>query len=235
MNVGDKELDKSPDEAFILKAVSLSRSFSIGEAEVSVLKGLSLDIKRYEKLFLRGASGAGKSTLLYTLAGLEKPDSGSVIIDGKSLYDLSSTEQTIFRNKKIGYVFQNYFLMPDLNALENVTIPSMIKGRNDGVDKAVELLEKVGLRERLNHRPSELSGGEQQRVAIARALINDPEIIFADEPTGNLDSLTEEELMETLMNLVTENKKTLIVVTHDSKLAKLGDRQLVLADGQIMA
>lgn len=235
MNVGDKELDKSPDEAFILKAVSLSRSFSIGEAEVSVLKGLSLDIKRYEKLFLRGASGAGKSTLLYTLAGLEKPDSGSVIIDGKSLYDLSSTEQTIFRNKKIGYVFQNYFLMPDLNALENVTIPSMIKGRNDDVDKAVELLEKVGLRERLNHRPSELSGGEQQRVAIARALINDPEIIFADEPTGNLDSLTEEELMETLINLVTENKKTLIVVTHDSKLAKLGDRQLVLADGQIMA
>ena len=235
MNVGDKELDKSPDEAFILKAVSLSRSFSIGEAEVSVLKGLSLDIKRYEKLFLRGASGAGKSTLLYTLAGLEKPDSGSVIIDGKSLYDLSSTEQTIFRNKKIGYVFQNYFLMPDLNALENVTIPSMIKGRNDDIDKAVELLEKVGLRERLNHRPSELSGGEQQRVAIARALINDPEIIFADEPTGNLDSLTEEELMETLMNLVTENKKTLIVVTHDSKLAKLGDRQLVLADGQIMA
>ena len=235
MNVGDKELDKSPDDAFILKAVSLRRSFSIGEAEVSVLKGLSLDIKRYEKLFLRGASGAGKSTLLYTLAGLEKPDSGSVIIDGKSLYDLSSTEQTIFRNKKIGYVFQNYFLMPDLNALENVTIPSMIKGRNDDVDKAVELLEKVGLRERLNHRPSELSGGEQQRVAIARALINDPEIIFADEPTGNLDSLTEEELMETLMNLVTENKKTLIVVTHDSKLAKLGDRQLVLADGQIMA
>ncbi len=235
MNVGDKELDKSPDEAFILKAVSLRRSFSIGEAEVSVLKGLSLDIKRYEKLFLRGASGAGKSTLLYTLAGLEKPDSGSVIIDGKSLYDLSSTEQTIFRNKKIGYVFQNYFLMPDLNALENVTIPSMIKGRNDDVDKAVELLEKVGLRERLNHRPSELSGGEQQRVAIARALINDPEIIFADEPTGNLDSLTEEELMETLINLVTENKKTLIVVTHDSKLAKLGDRQLVLADGQIMA
>ena len=229
MNVGDKELDKSPDEAFILKAVSLRRSFSIGEAEVSVLKGLSLDIKRYEKLFLRGASGAGKSTLLYTLAGLERPDSGSVIIDGKSLYDLSATEQTIFRNKKIGYVFQNYFLMPDLNALENVTIPSMIKGRNDDIDKAVEL------RERLNHRPSELSGGEQQRVAIARALINDPEIIFADEPTGNLDSLTEEELMETLMNLVTENKKTLIVVTHDSKLAKLGDRQLVLADGQIMA
>ena len=235
MNVGDKEFDKNPDEAFILKAVSLRRSFSIGEAEVSVLKGLSLDIKRYEKLFLRGASGAGKSTLLYTLAGLERPDSGSVIIDGKSLYDLSATEQTKFRNKKIGYVFQNYFLMPDLNALENVTIPSMIKGRNDDIDKAVELLEKVGLRERLNHRPSELSGGEQQRVAIARALINDPEIIFADEPTGNLDSLTEEELMETLMNLVTENKKTLIVVTHDSKLAKLGDRQLVLADGQIMA
>ena len=172
---------------------------------------------------------------MYTLAGLERPDSGTVIIDGKSLYELSATEQTIFRNKKIGYVFQNYFLMPDLNALENVMIPSMIKGKNDDIERAVELLEKVGLGERLNHRPSELSGGEQQRVAIARALINDPEIIFADEPTGNLDSLTEEELMGTLMNLVTENKKTLIVVTHDSKLAKLGDRQLVLADGQIMA
>jgi len=235
VNVADKELDESPDEALILKAVSLRRSFSIGSAEVSVLRGLSLDIKRNEKLFLRGASGAGKSTLLYTLAGLERPDSGTVIIDGKSLYELTATEQTIFRNKKIGYVFQNYFLMPDLNALENVMIPSMIKGKNDDIERAVELLEKVGLGERLNHRPSELSGGEQQRVAIARALINDPEIIFADEPTGNLDSLTEEELMGTLMNLVTENKKTLIVVTHDSKLAKLGDRQLVLADGQIMA
>lgn len=234
MNQADAKFTESRNGSFLLKAVSLCRSFNVGEAEVPVLRGLSLSIKRNERLFLSGASGAGKSTLLYTLAGLERPDSGSVIIDGKSLYELSSTDQTIFRNEKIGYVFQNYFLMPDLNAIENVNIPSLIKGGDDNHDRAVDLLKKVGLGERLKHRPSELSGGEQQRVAIARSLINDPEIIFADEPTGNLDSSTGEGLMETLMKLVTETNKTLIVVTHDPKLAELGDRQLVLADGQIM-
>ena len=233
MNQADAKFTESQDGSFLLKAVSLCRSFNVGEADVPVLRGLSLSIKRNEKLFLSGASGAGKSTLLYTLAGLERPDSGSVIIGGKSLYELSSTDQTIFRNEKIGYVFQNYFLMPDLNAIENVNIPSLIKG-DDNLDRAVDLLKKVGLGERLKHRPSELSGGEQQRVAIARSLINDPEIIFADEPTGNLDSSTGGGLMETLMKLVTETNKTLIVVTHDPKLAGLGDRQLVLADGQIM-
>ena len=233
MKQADVKFTESQDGSLLLKAVSLFRSFNVGEAEVPVLRGLSLSIKRNERLFLSGASGAGKSTLLYTLAGLERPDSGSVIIDGKSLYELSSTDQTIFRNEKIGYVFQNYFLMPDLNAIENVNIPSLIKG-DDNLDRAVDLLKKVGLGERLKHRPSELSGGEQQRVAIARSLINDPEIIFADEPTGNLDSSTGGGLMETLMKLVTETNKTLIVVTHDPKLAELGDRQLVLADGQIM-
>ena len=177
----------------------------MGEADVPVLRGLSLSIKRNERLFLSGASGAGKSTLLYTLAGLERPDSGSVIIDGKSLYELSSTDQTIFRNEKIGYVFQNYFFDARFKCIENVNIPSLIKG-DDNLDRAVDLLKKVGLGERLKHRPSELSGGEQQRVAIARSLINDPEIIFADEPTGNLDSSTGEGLMETLMKLVTEDK-----------------------------
>jgi putative ABC transport system ATP-binding protein/lipoprotein-releasing system ATP-binding protein len=221
------------DKVF-LKASSLSRSYDIGASRLSVLKGLSLDIKRQEKLFLRGASGAGKSTLLYTLAGLERPDSGSVKIDGKSLYALSNTEQTKFRNTKIGYVFQNYFLLPDLNALENVLVPSMIGGYKNNKERAIEILTKVGLSNRLRHRPSELSGGEQQRVAIARALINDPEIVFADEPTGNLDSSTGKELMEMLIKLVDENKKTLIVVTHDAKLAELGDRELLLADGRIM-
>jgi putative ABC transport system ATP-binding protein/lipoprotein-releasing system ATP-binding protein len=221
------------DKVF-LKASSLFRSYNIGASRLSVLKGLSLDIKRQEKLFLRGASGAGKSTLLYTLAGLERPDSGSVKIDGKSLYALSNTEQTKFRNTKIGYVFQNYFLLPDLNALENVLVPSMIGGYKNNKERAIEILTKVGLSNRLRHRPSELSGGEQQRVAIARALINDPEIVFADEPTGNLDSSTGKELMEMLIKLVDENKKTLIVVTHDAKLAELGDRELLLADGRIM-
>ena len=218
----------------LLRASSLSRSYNIGVSRLSVLRELNLNIKRQEKLFLRGASGAGKSTLLYTLAGLERPDSGSVEIDGKSLYALSHTEQTKFRNTKIGYVFQNYFLLPDLNAVENVVIPSLISGSKDNKERAIEILTKVGLGNRLRHRPSELSGGEQQRVAIARALINDPEIVFADEPTGNLDSSTGGELMETLMKLVDENKKTLIVVTHDAKLAELGDRELLLADGRIM-
>ena len=198
-----------------------------------VINNLSFSVEQGQLISFVGESGSGKSTFLKCLSGLEIPNSGIISLNGEII-----NGDNIFvkpQNRKIGYVFQNYFLMPDLNALENVMIPSMIKGKNDDIERAVELLEKVGLGERLNHRPSELSGGEQQRVAIARALINDPEIIFADEPTGNLDSLTEEELMGTLMNLVTENKKTLIVVTHDSKLAKLGDRQLVLADGQIMA
>ena len=233
MESRDTVLPDDLDKVF-LKASSLFRSYNIGASRLSVLKGLSLDIKRQEKLFLRGASGAGKSTLLYTLAGLERPDSGSVKIDGKSLYAISNTEQTKFRNTKIGYVFQNYFLLPDLNALENVLVPSMIGGYKNNKERAIEILTKVGLSNRLRHRPSELSGGEQQRVAIARALINDPEIVFADEPTGNLDSSTGEELMEMLIKLVDENKKTLIVVTHDAKLAELGDRELLLADGRIM-
>ena len=233
MESRDTVIPDDLDKVF-LKASSLFRSYNIGASRLSVLKGLSLDIKRQEKLFLRGASGAGKSTLLYTLAGLERPDSGSVKIDGKSLYAISNTEQTKFRNTKIGYVFQNYFLLPDLNALENVLVPSMIGGYKNNKERAIEILTKVGLGNRLRHRPSELSGGEQQRVAIARALINDPEIVFADEPTGNLDSSTGEELMEMLIKLVDENKKTLIVVTHDAKLAELGDRELLLADGRIM-
>ena len=219
----------------MLRAVSLVRNFRVGSSEIEVLRGMSLEISRSERLFLCGASGAGKSTLLYTLAGLERPDSGSVEIDGQSLYSLSAAQQTKFRNEKIGYVFQNYFLLPDLTALENVNLPALIKGSEKNLLRAAELLEQVGLGDRLNHRPTELSGGEQQRVAIARSLINDPQILFADEPTGNLDSSTGGALMETLMDLVSEKQKTLIVVTHDSKLASLGDRQLTLADGRIMA
>ena len=219
-----------------LRARSLYRKFDIARASIEVLRGVDLDIYHEEKLFLRGASGAGKTTLLYTLAGLERPDSGTVEIDGESLYSLSKGRQAEFRSERIGYVFQHYFLLPDLTALENVCLPSMIAGRRAGRrEHGRELLAKVGLGERLDHRPAELSGGEQQRVAIARALMNDPEILFADEPTGNLDSKTGGEVMETLLNVVDEARKTLIVVTHDSKLASLGDRQLVLADGIIVS
>ena len=231
--IDSKDSDKGAST--VLRAVSLVRSFRVGSSDIEVLRGMSLEISRSERLFLCGASGAGKSTLLYTLAGLERPDSGSVEIDGQSLYSLSTAQQTKFRNEKIGYVFQNYFLLPDLTALENVSLPALIKGSEKTFLRAAELLEQVGLGDRLNHRPTELSGGEQQRVAIARSLINDPQILFADEPTGNLDSSTEGALMETLMDLVSEKQKTLIVVTHDSKLASLGDRQLTLADGRIIA
>ncbi len=231
--IDSKDSDKGAST--VLRAVSLVRSFRVGSSDIEVLRGMSLEISRSERLFLCGASGAGKSTLLYTLAGLERPDSGSVEIDGQSLYSLSAAQQTKFRNEKIGYVFQNYFLLPDLTALENVSLPALIKGSEKTFLRAAELLEQVGLGDRLNHRPTELSGGEQQRVAIARSLINDPQILFADEPTGNLDSSTEGALMETLMDLVSEKQKTLIVVTHDSKLASLGDRQLTLADGRIIA
>lgn len=231
--IDSKDSDKGAST--VLRAVSLVRSFCVGSSDIEVLRGMSLEISRSERLFLCGASGAGKSTLLYTLAGLERPDSGSVEIDGQSLYSLSAAQQTKFRNEKIGYVFQNYFLLPDLTALENVSLPALIKGSEKTFLRAAELLEQVGLGDRLNHRPTELSGGEQQRVAIARSLINDPQILFADEPTGNLDSSTEGALMETLMDLVSEKQKTLIVVTHDSKLASLGDRQLTLADGRIIA
>ena len=231
--IDSKDSDKGAST--VLRAVSLVRSFRVGSSDIEVLRGMSLEISRSERLFLCGASGAGKSTLLYTLAGLERPDSGSVEIDGQSLYSLSAAQQTKFRNEKIGYVFQNYFLLPDLTALENVSLPALIKGSEKTFLRAAELLEQVGLGDRLNHRPTELSGGEQQRVAIARSLINDPQILFADEPTGNLDSSTGGALMETLMDLVSEKQKTLIVVTHDSKLASLGDRQLTLADGRIIA
>ena len=231
--IDSKDSDKGAST--VLRAVSLVRSFRVGPSEIEVLRGMSLEISRSERLFLCGASGAGKSTLLYTLAGLERPDSGSVEIDGQSLYSLSAAQQTKFRNEQIGYVFQNYFLLPDLTALENVNLPALIKGSEKNLLRAAELLVQVGLGDRLNHRPTELSGGEQQRVAIARSLINDPQILFADEPTGNLDSSTGGALMETLMDLVSEKQKTLIVVTHDSKLASLGDRQLTLADGRIIA
>ncbi|MEC7862935.1 MAG: ABC transporter ATP-binding protein [Verrucomicrobiota bacterium] len=231
--IDSKDSDKGAST--VLRAVSLVRSFRVGPSEIEVLRGMSLEISRSERLFLCGASGAGKSTLLYTLAGLERPDSGSVEIDGQSLYSLSAAQQTKFRNEKIGYVFQNYFLLPDLTALENVNLPALIKGSEKNLLRAAELLVQVGLGDRLNHLPTELSGGEQQRVAIARSLINDPQILFADEPTGNLDSSTGGALMETLMDLVSEKQKTLIVVTHDSKLASLGDRQLTLADGRIIA
>ena len=213
-----------------LIAHDLFQSFRMGARRIEVLRGISMEILYGEAIFLSGASGAGKTTLLYTLAGLERPESGSVEFEGRRLYNASSITQARLRNTKMGFVFQGYFLLPELTALENVLLPGMI-GRRAARTNAEKSLAAVGMSDRLHHLPAELSGGEQQRVAIARALTNDPDIIFADEPTGNLDSKTGDEIIGLLLNLVRGRKKTLLVVTHDARLAARGDRQLHIKDG----
>ena len=215
-----------------LRARSLERSFRIGGSQIPVLRGIDLDIVAGESVFLCGASGAGKTTLLYTLAGLETPESGTVEFEGQSLYSLSGNALARLRNQHMGFVFQSYFLLPELTALENTLVPAMIRGTSAQV-RATELLERVGLRDRMHHLPAELSGGEQQRVAIARSLINDPSILFADEPTGNLDSKNGEVIMALLLDLARDGGRTLVVVTHDEHLAQRGDRTVRIVDGRL--
>jgi predicted ABC-type transport system involved in lysophospholipase L1 biosynthesis ATPase subunit len=213
-----------------LIARDIFQTFRMGPRRIEVLRGISMQIERNEAVFLSGASGAGKTTLLYTLAGLERPESGTVEFEGRRLYCSGSAAEARLRNKKMGFVFQGYFLLPELTALENVLLPGMI-GRRATRQEAEKSLTAVGLAHRMHHLPAELSGGEQQRVAIARALTNDPDMIFADEPTGNLDSKTGDAIMDLLLNLARDRKKTLLVVTHDNRLATRGDRQLHIKDG----
>ncbi|MFM7604898.1 MAG: ABC transporter ATP-binding protein [Prosthecobacter sp.] len=215
-----------------LIATDVHRTYHLAGHDLPVLRGVDLEVKAGEKVFLCGQSGAGKTTLLYVLGGLEQPMAGDVLVHGLSLYKSPAGERARMRNEVMSFVFQHYFLLPELTALENVTLPAMIGGRK-AEDRARELLFKVGLAERLDHLPTELSGGEQQRVAIARALINDPGIIYADEPTGNLDASTGSGVMDMLMQVVDEAKKTLIVVTHDRQLAMRGDRRLLLKNGKL--
>jgi ABC-type lipoprotein export system ATPase subunit len=218
----------------MIETVDLHRSYRVGNKAIEVLHGIDLCVQRGERLFLCGPSGAGKTTLLYTLAGLERPERGNVHINGADLYALGRREQARFRNTLIGYVFQNYHLLPELTALENVAVPGAIAGR-DSTAAAMHALDRVGLADRAEHLPAELSGGEQQRVAIARAIVNEPKVLFADEPTGNLDSQNSGEIMRILLDLATEHGVTLVVVTHDHNLAKAGDRTLVIRDGSIHA
>jgi predicted ABC-type transport system involved in lysophospholipase L1 biosynthesis ATPase subunit len=217
-----------------LSARDIRRSFRVGSRKVQVLRGISLDVQSGEALFLCGVSGAGKTTLLYTLAGLERPEAGEVIFEGHKLYSRSSAEDARIRNTRMGFIFQSYFLLPELTALENALLPSLIRHRQRE-DLAKQYLERVGLGDRLQHLPSELSGGEQQRVAIARALVNDPAIIFADEPTGNLDTANGDAIMNLLLELVREYQKTLVVVTHETRLAGLGNRQVNMRDGLLVS
>ncbi|MFZ9920906.1 MAG: ABC transporter ATP-binding protein [Terrimicrobiaceae bacterium] len=213
-----------------LSARGLKRSFRIGGNRIQVLRGIDLDLAPGESVFLCGASGAGKTTLLYTIAGLETPEAGIVEFEGRSLYGLSGNALARLRNERMGFVFQSYFLLPELTALENVLLPSLIGGKKNE-SRARELLDRVGLKDRMDHLPAELSGGEQQRVAIARSLINDPSILFADEPTGNLDSKNGEVIIALLLDLAKADGRTLAVVTHDDRIAARGDRLVRIVDG----
>ncbi len=216
----------------MIRAVNLHRSYSISSRTVEVLHGLSLCIAPREKVFLCGPSGAGKTTLMYTLAGLEQPQQGSVFVDGQDIYALSLRRRALFRNKTMGFIFQNYMLMPELTALENASLATAVAGQ-EATERVLALLERVGLADRLHHLPSELSGGEQQRVAIVRALAHDPAIIFADEPTGNLDSRNGAQILDLLFSLADECGKTLVIVTHDAQIAARGDRVLTIRDGRV--
>ena len=203
---------------------------------LKVLKGIDLEVKKSEVVSIMGASGAGKSTLLQILGTLSTPDSGELLIDGTDVLKLGEKSLAEFRNRRLGFVFQFHHLLPEFTALENVMIPAFIAGRSrkDAEKEAVALLEDMGLGERLDHKPSELSGGEQQRVAIARALINRPAVLFADEPSGNLDTRTKEEIHNLFFRLREKYGQTVVIVTHDPDLAKMCDRSLFMVDGQFV-
>ena len=203
---------------------------------LKVLKGVDLSINKGEVVSIVGASGAGKSTLLHILGTLDQPDAGMVTMDGEEVFKLSAPKLASFRNNRIGFVFQFHNLLPELTALENVCLPAMIQGKslNEAKKSGQELMEKLGLSSRVGHHPSELSGGEQQRTAVARALINDPSIILADEPSGNLDSENAIELHNLFFKLREELNQTFIVVTHNKELAKQADRSLFMEDGKFI-
>jgi ABC-type lipoprotein export system ATPase subunit len=219
----------------LISARGLHKTYSLGKRSLEVLRGVEVSLERGEFLALRGASGAGKSTLLHLLGGLDSPTKGEVVFEGLNLSQLSRRELARMRNQHVGFIFQAYYLLPELDALENVCLPARMARipAREAEAYGRDLLARVGLKERMEHKPYELSGGEQQRVAIARALINDPKLILADEPTGNLDSHTGEEIIELLCSLRTEKQTTLVVATHDAKVAARAPRIIELLDGEI--
>ena len=219
----------------LIRVVNLYKSYYDGSTELPVLKGVDLAVKKAQIVAIVGASGVGKSTLLHLLGGLDRPTEGEVFYEGENIFALNDQELDRFRNEEIGFVFQFHHLLPEFTALDNVAMSGLIARQESDVaqDRAKELLEYVGLGERLEHRPSELSGGERQRVAIARALVNQPRVVLADEPTGNLDQKTSEAVHDLLWTLNDQFNQTFIIVTHNQALAQRADRLIQLVDGQV--
>ncbi|HIP37045.1 MAG TPA: ABC transporter ATP-binding protein [Crocinitomix sp.] len=216
----------------MLKASNIHKKYN----HLSILKGIDLQINTKEVVCITGPSGAGKTTLLQILGTLDAPDQGKVIIDGININQLKGKKLAHFRNNKLGFIFQFHQLLPEFTAIENVIIPALLggRGKSQSLDKAKKTLDYLGLSHRLNHKPSELSGGEQQRVAVARAMINDPAIIFADEPSGNLDSKNSNELHQLFFELKESHNQTIVIVTHNQELANMADRKLEMKDGILL-
>ncbi|MDH5776364.1 MAG: ABC transporter ATP-binding protein [Nitrospirota bacterium] len=220
----------------LVQVDNLQRSFNMGNQTVHVLNGITMTIQRKEMVAIIGASGAGKSTLLHILGTLDRPTKGQVLFEGQNLFTVSETALANFRNRRIGFVFQFHHLLPEFTALENVSLPALIQKvpKSTALESAKALLAEVGLSHRMHHKPGELSGGEQQRVAVARALIRQPNLVLADEPTGNLDTQTGDELFELLRKLNETHGTAFIIVTHNEKLSHQTDRLIHLQDGQIL-
>jgi lipoprotein-releasing system ATP-binding protein len=219
----------------ILAAYKLEKSYRSGPKEVRAVDGVDVLIERGSSTVILGPSGAGKSTLLHLLGGLDKPTSGSVLLDGLDICKFSDNARARIRNERVGFIFQFYHLLPEFTALENVMLPAMIgRRRRAARERAMKMLGSVGLEDRADHRPGELSGGESQRVAIARALINDPEILFCDEPTGNLDSKTSEGIYGLLFDIRKKSNTALVIVTHDERVSAMADASIRLRDGKIV-
>ncbi len=221
--------------ATVMRLDNVYRLYRMGQEKIMAVDGVSLEVERGEVLCLQGPSGSGKSTLLHMMAGLDRPSKGSIILGNTAIEHLSEDRLALFRQRHIGFIFQSYFLVPTLTALENVTLPLMFAGVSGKKRNKIakDLLEAVGLKDRIRHRPSQMSGGQQQRVSIARAFANNPKIVFADEPTGNLDTHTTYEMMNLMTGLAKERNQTLIIVTHDLEISGYATRLVKIRDGKI--